>query len=253
MALAGGIQFFAGKIDDVKIFNKALTSGEIQELYGLIGYWRMDDDAEDTTVSDSSSNGNDGIAQQNTSILHTTGQIDGALTFDGASDYINLGSPVTFDDLPADDFTVSAWIYDESTTSKATIMGAFPDGTAGWLLRKQGTGAARYLNFWAGHSTTNAYFATPAGSLASDSWRHVAAVWDAGTKTCRIYIDGFESSYVTSTAGQGSYNSDVSYDKEIGRMALAGGIQFFDGKIDDVKIFERVLSEPEILQLAGEL
>ena len=252
MALAGGIQFFAGKIDDVKIFNKALTSGEIQELYGLIGYWRMDDDAEDTTVSDSSSNGNDGIAQQNTSILHTTGRIDGALTFDGASDYINLGSPVTFDDLPADDFTVSAWIYDESTTSKATIMGAFPDGTAGWLLRKQGTGAARYLNFWAGHSTTNAYFATPAGSLASDSWRHVAAVWDAGTKTCRIYIDGFESSYVTSTAGQGSYNSDVSYDKEIGRMAYMGGIQFFDGILDDLKVFDKALSQEEIAALYGQ-
>jgi len=45
----------------------------------LIGHWTMDDDAEDTTVLDSSSNGNDGSAQQNTSILHTAGQIDGAL------------------------------------------------------------------------------------------------------------------------------------------------------------------------------
>ena len=51
-------------------------------------------------------------------------------------------------------------------------------------------------------------------------------------------------------AGDGSYNSDASYDKEIGRMAYLGGIQFFDGKIDDVKIFERVLSEAQILQLA---
>jgi len=65
-------------------------------------------------------------------------------------------------------------------------------------------------------------------------------------------IDGFESSYDASTAGEGSYNSDVSYDKEIGRMTYLGGIQFFDGKIDDVKIFERVLSEAEIAQLASD-
>jgi len=256
IAYLGGIQLFAGKMDDVKIFNKTLTSSEIQELYGSVaytGYWCMDDDTDNTTVLDSSSNGNDGSAQQNTSILHTTGRIDGALTFDGASDYINLGSPAALTDLPADDFTVSAWIYDESETGKGIIIGAFPDGTAGWILRKQGTESARYLNFWAGHSVTNAYFATPAGSLASDSWRHVAAVWDAGTKTCKIYIDGFESSYDSSTSGEGSYNSDASYDKEMGRMAYLGGIQFFAGKIDDVKIFGRVLSEAEILQLATDL
>jgi hypothetical protein len=33
-------------------------------------------------------------------------------------------------------------------------------------------------------------------------------------------------------------------------MALSGGTQYFDGKIDDVKIFERILSDTEILQLA---
>jgi len=69
---------------------------------------------------------------------------------------------------------------------------------------------------------------------------------DADAKTCKLYIDGFESSYVTSTADDGSYNSDASYDKEIGRMAYLGGIQFFDGKIDDVKIFERTLSDTEV-------
>jgi len=44
--------------------------------------------------------------------------------------------------------------------------------------------------------------------------------------------------------------SDASYSKEIGRMAFMGGIQFFDGMMDEVKVFGRVLSEEEILGLA---
>ena len=210
-----------------------------------IAHWTMNDNTDNTTVADSIG-GNDGTARQNTSILHTTGQIDGALTFDGASDYIDLGSPAASDNLPADDFTVSAWIYDESATGKGIIIGVFPDGTTGWILRKQRKESGGYIDFWVGHSTTNAYLATPQGSLGPDTWHHVVVVWEGDAKTCRLYIDGFESSYVTNTPGDGSYISDASYDKEIGRMALAGGIQFFAGKIDDVKIFDRALSDTEI-------
>ena len=214
-----------------------------------VAYWTMDDNDSNTVVTDIVG-ANDGTARQNTSVLHTNGRINGALTFNGTTDYIDLGSPVALDDLPADDFTVSAWIYDVSTTGKGIIIGVFPDSTAGWILRKQGIGENLYIDFWAGYSTVDAYFATPAGSLESDNWHHVAAVWDADSKTCKIYIDGFESSYVTNTPGGGSYNSDAPFDKEMGRMAYTGGLQFFDGKIDDVKIFNRALSEIEVLRLA---
>jgi hypothetical protein len=66
-----------------------------------------------------------------------------------------------------------------------------------------------------------------------------------------IYIDGFESSYITERAGVGSYNSDASYDKEIGRAALSGGSLFFNGIIDEVMIFDRVLSVAEVEDLSN--
>ena len=256
MGYMDGIQFFDGKMDEVKVFNQALSPEEVRELHSqaaeadLVAYWRMDENEADVTVADSSGNGCDGTAQQNTSTLHIAGMVDGALYFNGGGDYVDMALPDGLTDLPAGDFTVSAWIYDESATGKGMIMGVFPDGTTGWILRKQRKVSGGYIDFWAGHSTTDAYFATPAGSLASDSWHHVAAVWDAAAKMCRIYIDGSESSYVTSTAGEGSYNSDASYDKEIGRMAYIGGIQFFEGIMDEVKVFSRVLSGEEILELA---
>ena len=215
----------------------------------LVGYWRMNDSEFDMIVMDSSGNGNHGTAQQNTEDISTIGVIEGALTFNPTTDYINLGSPVALDNLPADDFTVSAWIYDESQTDQATIIGVLPGGGVGWILRKRGTGSARYVDFWAGHSTTAAHFITPEGSLTADTWHHIVAVWDGTAKTCMIYIDGFESSYITERAGVGSYSSDASYDKEIGRMALSGGAQFFEGIIDEVMIYNNALSAAEVESL----
>ena len=215
----------------------------------LIAYWMMDDNAADVLVSDSSGNENHGTAQENTSALHDDGMIDGALTFNGISDYINLGSSATLTDLPVGDFTVSVWLYDESQLGKGMIAGVFPDGNTGWILRKQRREFGGYIDFWAGHSTTNAYFVTPQGSLSPDSWHYVAAVWYAYTKTCKIYIDGVESSYDAGTPGEGTYNSDATYDKEIGRMAYMDGLQFFAGRMDDLKIFSCALPAAEIAGL----
>ena len=53
-----------------------------------VGHWKMNDNEPNTTVVDSSGNGNYGTAQQDTNGLHTTGKIDGALTFDGSGDFI---------------------------------------------------------------------------------------------------------------------------------------------------------------------
>jgi hypothetical protein len=52
----------------------------------LIGHWKMNDDAATKVVVDSSANGNDGTAQQNTEDINVTGKINGALSFNGTSD-----------------------------------------------------------------------------------------------------------------------------------------------------------------------
>ncbi len=62
-----------------------------------VGHWTMDDNADNAIVLDSGVYANDGTAQQNTSVLHTTGIVDGALNFDGRSDYINCGDSSVFE------------------------------------------------------------------------------------------------------------------------------------------------------------
>jgi hypothetical protein len=235
-----------------RIFDSIVDMGAYEYCDFLVAHWSMDDNAGNTTVVDSSGNGNNGTAQQNTSVLQTFGPIDGALSFNGISDFVNLGSPVFLNDLPSGDFSVSAWINDQSSAGKRMIIGIYPGDSTGWVLRKQSGDSGRYIDFWIGHSDTNAYFITPEGSIVSDSWHHIVAVWYAGTKTCKIYIDGVESSYTKAEAGQGSYNSDASYDKEIGRMIFNGGIQHFEGAMDQIKIFNKTLSQEEIDELFSE-
>ena len=70
------------------------STGWIDLLSSCVGHWKMNDNEATTVVLDASGNGHDGTALQNTSVLHTTGKIDGALTFNGTTDYVNVGNVI---------------------------------------------------------------------------------------------------------------------------------------------------------------
>jgi hypothetical protein len=239
-------------VGNPRIFDSIVDMGAYEYCDFLVAHFSMDDKADNTMVVDSSGNNNNGTAQQNTSVLHTFGPTGSALSFNGISDFVNMGSPVLLNDLPSGDFSVSVWINDRSQPGRRMIIGVHPRDLTGWVLRKQSGDSGGYLDFWAGHSETCANYATPEGSILFDSWHHIVAVWHADTKTAKIYIDGAESSYANNVPAQGSYNSDSAYDKEIGRMAYTGGIQYFEGAMDQIKIFNKTLSQEKIDELFSE-
>jgi len=93
-------------IEDILILaaNWLAITGETN----LAGYWPMDDDANNTTVADSVG-GNNGTAQQNTSDISITGMIDGALSFNGIDDYIQIADSEPLS--PTDEVTVCGWFW----------------------------------------------------------------------------------------------------------------------------------------------
>jgi len=161
------------------------------ETIGYIGYWSMDDDADNTTVSDSSGEENHGTARKNTSILHTTGIIDGALDFDGAG---------AKDDLV-----------------RFAVWSPTPE-------------------------ISQANFST---SLLETGWNFIAGVFD-GTNS-RIYLNAYQVGGVGASITGGI--RDRVGDLYIGQRSDGAGEQYFDGIIDDVKIFNKALSDSEILDL----
>jgi hypothetical protein len=227
------------------------TRSEFDPNANVVSWWKFDEGS-GTTAYDSAGGNNGTLVNGPT---WTTGQINGALDFDATNDYVTLGSPGSLDDLPLDDMTVCAWIYDEDAAASTlgTIYGCYANNN-GWAFRTFSNASGdRSLNFEVPHSggTYNkwAKYRSADGTISQITWHHVAAVWDVDTKTAKLYIDGVETSYQTTQPGDGPYNSDASRNKEIGRIPHVGGAQYFDGTIDDVRIYDKALSAGDIWQL----
>jgi subtilisin-like proprotein convertase family protein len=199
---------------------------------GLVAYWKMDDNAADTTVTDSSDNGNHGVARQNTSVLSTAGKFDSALTFNGISDYIDCGNDSSLD--LTDNFTIAAWIKPRSFSYLAGIVSKYhtPDARS-YTLRLNKNSPYNKLMF-GGHTNV-----TSVGTLSADQWYFVVGMRDSGVG--KIYINGkFDASApVSILSSSDSLYIGLDYGDQ-------GDARYFDGAIDNVMIFNRTLSGTEI-------
>lgn len=210
---------------------------------GLIAHWALDESS-GTTAPDSAGF-TDGTLINGPVWQSGFGRLQGALEFDGVDDYVDLG---TLDVEGGAGLTISAWInaddfdlHDARFISKAT-------GTSGrdhyWMLSTiSGTGLRFRLK--TGGTTTTLKSGT--GQLQPGVWYHVAATYD-GTKM-RIYKDGIE---VVSTSKTGAVAIDPTVSVAIGNQPAGAGSRAYDGLIDDVKIYNRALTQSEITALANQ-
>jgi hypothetical protein len=134
-ALSSGWHYFAATRDAagaMKLYIDTVLQGDTDTLTGAIDsngdllfgipserddlgsvdgdcdlYWKMDDNAANTDVVETK-NARTGTAQQNTEDIDTTGVINGALTFNGSSDYVEVADCVEIDF--ADAFTIALWV-----------------------------------------------------------------------------------------------------------------------------------------------
>ena len=269
---------YAGLIDEVKIYPYARTEEQIKSDYiagagskggaavfghktetaqitpissKLVAHWKFDE-GYGTTANNSGFGGSAlvGTLGAGTSAPTWTneGKVGKALSFDGSNDYVNLGSPDLLDNIPHSDFSISAWIYDQRSGGSewGTIFGAYSSGV-GWDFRTISNAAgARSLRISAVHSNDWLRYQSTDGTIPQNIWTHVVGVFDSTAKTAKLYINGREPSYQTQDPGDGTYSSDASLNKEIGRLLNHG--QRFLGLIDEVKIYNTALTQEEILQ-----
>ncbi len=240
---AGG----AGKvlIDDLRLYprDRDLITPTDPGTNGLQVRYQFDGNA-----NDSSGKANNGTVQGGATFA--PGKADQAITLDGVDDYVLVSKPeaLSFEK----DFTWSAWI---KTTGAGTIISRAPAtgiwAQGGKALFVLTNGRLRLDIGWVGNATT------PASVLVNDDqWHHVAMTVKFGTaanETVLIYIDGRLVSTVT--------NRDVNKYPEAGLAVKIGTASsdfpaspeksFFTGQIDDVRIYDRVISLAEVTGLAG--
>jgi hypothetical protein len=175
---------------DIMCENWLGTDPNLALISSCVGHWKMNDNEPNTTVVDSSGNGNHGTAQQNTSILHTDSgnppYLNGALTFNGTSDDIAVGTVVG---LGA--YTKVAWVKRAEGNVYNNIVSSGSTSTA--ASHALFAPSIYQFKLSAGHS--GGYDAVQdVNGLEADTWYHVAVTYDPDVNSGQmvLYKDGVD-------------------------------------------------------------
>jgi hypothetical protein len=224
-------------IDDVRLYPNApeyITPVD-PEPTGLVAHYTFDEGS-GTRVGDSSGYGNHGTVHGDPQWV--AGVIGGAMAFDGVGDYVDCGNDASL--VIRDSITISCWIKVASFTRDWETILAMGDDS--YRIGRSAT-TGNSIHFGCnGLSGGNIDAST---IVTTDTWRHVAVVYD-GEYTV-IYIDGIEDVRVAST-GQINQSAHNLY---IGENSDATG-RYLEGLVDDVRIYNRPLSDGEIAGLSGQ-
>ncbi|MFX0183436.1 MAG: lectin-like protein [Candidatus Hodarchaeota archaeon] len=202
----------------------------------LILYLSMNEGS-GTTVYDLSGNDNDGTVYGAT--WSTSGKFRDTLEFDGVDDYVEAPSP----SMTSGQLSVSVWVYYNYT----------PDPSAGYsdgiICQDDFTSRIFQLSTIEGKFAWHRWTGIEDDVLSTNEieahrWYHVAVTFDGTTH--RLYVDGILNDQQT---GDIVFNETVQIN--IGRIGHGDGWAYFNGKIDEVRIYNRSLSTTEVKHLAG--
>ncbi len=205
----------------VSVSNAGVSTSGLRAAYGF-------DDGSGTSAVDSSGNNKTATVVGG----WTSGHFGGAVSLNGTTNEVDPPALGTFYKTG---FTYEAWVYKQSAKVDVGVVGS-------WTAARRG-GAMIWVDHITGHyrltlGGTFGNYLDSGQAPAIGQWQHVAATYD-GT-TARFYIDGAQVATTTYTGNVGDSNS-----WRIGAYgATATG--FFDGNIDNVRIYDRALSAAEI-------
>ncbi|MEK7138744.1 MAG: LamG-like jellyroll fold domain-containing protein, partial [Patescibacteria group bacterium] len=207
---------------------------------GIVGHWKFDEGS-GTTAVDSSGSNNTGTLTNGP--IWTAGKVGGALDFDGSNDYVNAGSAASLDDLQ--DFTYSAWIYPR-TLGEGIFKGIIVEKAGGSGFKRFTLGDSIGLNFRGEVELTgsSAVVNSNASAVSLNQWQYVAMTYNQATHTVTLYKDG---TLLASNSGVGSLVSEAVGDLLIGNDVAMS--RTFDGLIDEVRIYNRALTQADIQTL----
>jgi hypothetical protein len=256
------VNIFQGKIDDVRIYDQALSADEIQKIYdatrpsevnasqdneltdGLVGMWSFDGPSIDwssNTAADVSSNSNDGtIINMSTSSAPQPGVIGQALKFDGSDDYVEVPDS---NSLSQDStISVSLWMKGKNVNSNEwnrLIEKVDSSKNEGWGLQRHQTDS--YYDLRVDTSASSNQDTVVTDTVLDNQWHHLLFVLDNGEAL--MYQDGEKVDADSYSEGNGIANNS--------QLLIANSVEdrFFPGKIDQVRIYDRALSEAEIKRL----
>jgi len=241
----------AGVTDQVRIFNKALDSTEVGTLFAEtacvytattdivnyptgttpVAYYKLDNSSEDYSTG-----GNDGT---DTNIEYRFGRYGQAAVFNGTNS--SISTPITSSDIGTS-FTISCWVNADAASDNFHVPIGNYSLSGGWYMAMLNN---MKFNFYS--SVGGIDFSTTA-TYEYGNWYHFCVVF-TNNSDLKVFINGDKETNSqsvaagTSTAGiqigvSGTYSSSTNTE--------------FDGKIDQVRIYDTALTDSQVTELYNE-
>lgn len=271
--------YFAGGIDEVAVYGVELTSDGVLELYNagnpadltkassagdLVGYWRCGDGDTYPTITDRSTNSNNGTMtnMESTDIVNDSAfqriLIGDPLlpiasryscVFDGTDEYVTMGNVLGFDRTDA--FSVSCWVKTSTTASEYLVSkrgGASAYRGYGLLIKGNSNGELEWglVNTITSNDLT---VRTTVTGWNDGFWHHVVVV-NTGTGTVagtKVYVDGILQTLTTisdtlsaTTLSADSFNISGRTD---------GASSEFTGSLDHVAVYDVALTAAQVSRI----
>jgi hypothetical protein len=221
MMIKGGI-----RIGGLGVKRGATTS---PLLDGLLAYWKLDT----TGWIDSSGNGN--TLTNNNGVTLGTGKINGDAVFDP-----NLSNSLTRNISIGSSYSISAWVKIPAFgfDGGACAIGSSSNNNSPAIVTSLGT---TYF-FYGVNGAGDCNPATSADALGLDTWYHIVGTSDAGSSTCKWYLNG-------TVVSEDSFSDLIGTDElQLGAYD-ARSLPTFSGDIDEVGVWNRALTGAEITSL----
>ena len=235
-----------GSIDEVALYNRALSQSEISSIYvagstgkcrscttppaGIVGWYAGDGNATDIGPAVNHGTLTGGVT-------FPPGMVGKAFGFNGADAYVQAPAVAAQD--PTQAGSLDAWVHFNQTPAEA-----------GHIMEVIGKGAScTDFDLQADPDNRFRFYVQCGQNVASNTlietgiWYHVAGTWDA--TGLRIYVNGvLENTNGIQNLTRGQSNQPLN----IGNQPFFGP-RLFSGFIDEAEIFNRALTEPEVQQI----
>jgi hypothetical protein len=204
-------------------------------------FLHLDESPGAVAFADSSGWGNDAVSNDNPS-AGQEGVLNSSIGFSGAGQHLRIANTPSLQATQA--VTLSVWFKTEAFSGFRPLIykGEGITDQRQYTLWLNGSG---YLHLTSADVTGQEYLNTPSGAVIPGVWHHYVGVIDRPSGEMRAYLNGRE-------IASGPIRSTVSVDS-VSNLYLGatteGGFTSFQGRMDEVGIFQRALSATEVLNL----
>ncbi|MEO3746486.1 LamG-like jellyroll fold domain-containing protein [Plantactinospora sp. B5E13] len=240
------VDFWAGDIDDVRVYDRVLLAGELQQVPRLTGHWKLNE-ISGTTAADSA--GTRPATWSASGVARVAGVEGNAVAVNGTTGVLTTGGPAVRTD---GSYTVSAWVRPDALGKNGIAVSQLGGKVGGFNLGWSWSDDY-HAYLWSVRSSDQDTTGSPLREAVDlfdgptvGVWTHLTAVYDARAHRLRLYVNG---QTVDETYHASAWNAGGALVLGRGQVSNVSFSQWLTGGIDDVRVYSGVLSDQEIFDV----